>query len=66
MTCSADLLVCYFDSKQNKYGVIIPASCHCQPRFCKFALRFRELRGLLLQLNAYGGTDPSGAFTVRR
>ena len=69
MTCSAekaDILVRYFDSKQNEDEVVIPPSCHRQLRFCKFALRFRELRGLFLQLNAYSGTEPSGAFIVRR
>ena len=60
----ADLLVRYFDSKQNRDEVVIPASCHPQPRFCKFAFRSRELRKLLLQLDAYGGTDPSGVFPL--
>ena len=56
----ADLLSDHFDSKQSREAVDVPLTCHPSPSFTTCAFRSSEVRGLLLDLNPYGGTDPLG------
>ena len=60
----ADLLSDHFDSKQSREAVDLPLTCHPSPSLTTFALRSREVRRLLLDLNPYGGTDPLGMFPL--
>ena len=60
----ADLLSDYFDSKQSREAVDLPLTCHPSPSLITFALRSREVRRLLLDLDPYGGTDPLGMFLL--
>ena len=53
----ADLLSHHFDSKQSREAVDLPCSCHPSPSVTTFAIRSREVRRLLLDLDPYGGTD---------
>ena len=58
----ADRLSDHFDSKQSREAVDLPLTCRPSPSLTTFALRLREVRRLLLDLNPYGGTDPLGMF----
>ena len=53
----ADLLSDHFDSKQSREAVDLPLTCHPSPSLTTFAIRSREVRRLLLDLDPYGGTD---------
>ena len=58
----ADLLSNHFDSKQSRESVDLPLTCHPYPSIVTFAFRSSEVRGLLLDLDPCGGTDPLGMF----
>ena len=58
----ADLLSDHFNSKQSREAVDLPLTCHPSPSLTTFAFRSREVRHILLDLDHYGGTDPSGIF----
>ena len=58
----ADLLSDHFDSKQSREAVDLPLTCHSSPSLTTFAFRSSEVRRLLLDLDPYGGTDPSVCF----
>ena len=60
----ADLLLDHFDSKQSKEAVDLQLTCHPYPSLTTFAIRSREVRRLLLDLDPYVGTDPSGMFPL--
>ena len=49
-----------FDSKQYKDSVDLPSSCHPSQSLRAFAFIASEVRRLLLDLDTYGGADPSG------
>ena len=49
----ADLLSDHFDSKQTREAVDLPLTCHPSPSLTTFAIRSREVRRLLLDLNPY-------------
>ena len=54
----------HFDSKQFREAVDLPLTCHPSPNFTTFAFRSSEVRRLLLDLDAYGGTDPLGLYPL--
>ena len=54
----SDLLHDRFDGKQSKESVDLPLSCHPSPSLITSAVRSREVRRLLFDLDPYGGTDP--------
>ena len=51
--------ICYFC-----YIVDLPLTCRPSPCLTSFAFRSREVRRLLLDLDPYGGSDPSGMFPL--
>ena len=53
-----------FNSKQSREAVDLPLTCHSSPSLTTFAIRSREVRHLLLDLDPYGGTDPLGMFPL--
>ena len=60
----ADLLSDHFGSKQSREAVDLPLTCHPSPSLTTFAIRSREVRRLLLDLDPYGGNDPLGMFPL--
>ena len=60
----ADLLSDHFDSKQSREAVDQPLTCHPSPCFTTFAFRSSEVRGLLLDIDPYGGAYPLGLFPI--
>ena len=60
----ADLLSDHFYGKQSRESVDLPLTCHLSLRLTSFAFRSSEVRHLLLDLNPYGGSDPSGMFPL--
>ena len=60
----ADMLSANFDRKQSRDPVDLPSTCHSSPSLTTFAFRSREVKRLLLDLDSYGGTDPSGMFPL--
>ena len=60
----AALLANHFDGKQERDGITLPRTCHPWPELTSFAFRAREVKKLLLELDPYGGTDPSGMFPL--
>ena len=58
----ADLLSDHFDSKQSREAVDLQLTCHLYRSLTTFAIKSREVRGLLLDLDPYGGTDTLGCF----
>ena len=60
----ADMLPAHFDGKQSRDPVDLPSTCHPSPSHTTFAIRSREVKLLLLDLDSYGGTDPLGMFPV--
>ena len=60
----ADLLSEHFDSKQSREAVDRLLTCHPSPSLTTFAFRSSEVRRLLLDLDAYGRTDPLGMFPL--
>ena len=59
-----DLLSDHFDSKQSREVVDLPLTWHPSPVLTTFAVRSREVRRLLLDLDTYGVTDPLGMFRL--
>ena len=59
-----DLLLDHFGSKQSREAVDLPLTCHPSPGLTTFAVRLREVRHLLLDLDPYGGTDPLSMFPL--
>ena len=60
----AELLCTWFDSKQSRYIVKLPQTCHPRPAFCGIAFRAREVERHLLDLDPNGGVDPFGCFPM--
>ena len=60
----ATLLADVFDSKQSNEKLTMPHSCFPEPKLNSFAFRAREIKALLLDLDAYGGVDPNGIFPL--
>ena len=60
----ADLLSDHFDRKQSREAVDLLLTCHPSPSLTTFTFRSSEVRGLLLGLDPYGGTDPLGTFPL--
>ena len=60
----ADLLSDHFDSKQSREAVDLPLTCHPSPSLTTLAIKSREVRHLLLDLDPYGFTDPLGMFLL--
>ena len=53
-----------FDSKQSNAKLTMPPSCFPEPKLTTLAFRSREIRSLLLDLDAYGGAGPDGIFPL--
>ena len=60
----ADILSAHFDGKQSRDPVDLPSTCHPFPSLTTFAFRSREVKRLLLDLDSWAGTDPSGVFPL--
>ena len=60
----ATILADSFNSKQSREEIQLPHSCHPLPTFNSFAFRSSEIKCLLSDLDAYGGTDPNGLFPL--
>ena len=60
----ADLLSDHFPSQQSREAVDLLLTCHPSHCFTTFAFRSSEVGRLLLDLDAYGGTDPLGMFPL--
>ena len=60
----ANLLMSHFDAKQSRASVELPATCHPEPIFHKFAFRSKEIKQMLDDLDSNGGTDPLGMFPL--
>ena len=60
----ADMLSANFDRKQSRDPVDLSSACHPSPNLTSFPLRSREVKGLLLDLDSYGGTVPLGMFPL--
>ena len=60
----ADVLSDHFDSKQFRQAVDLSLTCHPSPSLTTFAFMSSDVRRLLLDLDPYGGTDPSGMFPL--
>ena len=58
----ADLLSDHFDGKQSRESVDLLLTYHPSPRLTTFAFWSSEVRRLSLDLDPYGGTNPSGMF----
>ena len=58
------LLSSQFDSKQCHEQFVTSLSCFPQSGFNSLAFRPSVLRGLLLDLDTYGGVDPLGVFPL--
>ena len=60
----ADLLSDHFDSKQSRESVDLLVTYHPSPSLITFAFRLNDVKGLLLDLDPYGGTDLFGMFPL--
>jgi len=60
----ADLFLRHFDEKQSRDKVTVPLSCFPRAKLSSFAFRSGELRSIMMGLDSYGGTDPSGVFPL--
>ena len=60
----ATLLADVFDSKQSNEKLTMPHSCFPEAKLNSLAFRSREIKNLLLDLDAYGGVDPNGIFPL--
>ena len=60
----ANILADSFNSKQSREELQLPLGCHPLPVFNTFAFRSSEIKFLLSDLDAYGGTDPNGLFPL--
>ena len=58
----ATLLADVFDSKQSNEKLTMPQSCFPEAKLNSLAFRAREIKDLLIDLDAYGGVDPNGIF----
>ena len=54
----------HFDCKQSRDSVDLLLTCHPSPSLTTFAVRSREVRHLLVDLEPYDGTDPLGMFPL--
>ena len=59
-----DLLSDHFDTKQSREAVDLSLTYHPSPNFTTFSFRSSEVRHLLLDFEAYSGTDPLGMFPL--
>ena len=60
----AALFADVFDSKQSNDSLILPQSCFPEAELTTFALRFGEVKKLLLELDPYDGAGPDGVFPL--
>ena len=60
----ATLLADVFDRKQSNEKLTMPDSCFPEAKLNSLAFRAREIKDLLLDLDAYGGVDPNGIFPL--
>ena len=60
----ADLLSNHLDSKQSRDAVDLPLICHPSLSLTNFVIRSSEVRRLLLDLDAYVGTNTLGMFPL--
>ena len=60
----ATLLADVFDRKQSDEKLTMPPSCFPEAKLNSLAFRAREIKDLLLDLDAYGGVDPNGIFPL--
>lgn len=60
----ATLLADVFDSKQSNEKLELPHSCFPEAKLTSLAFRSREIKALLMDLDAYGGVDPNGIFPL--
>ena len=54
----AEMLSAHFDGKQSRDLVDLPSTFHPSPSLTTFAIRSREVKRLLLDMDFYDGTDP--------
>ena len=60
----ADLLMGVFDAKQSRNEIVLPSTCHPEPRFGAFAFKSSLILTFLKELDSHGGTDPVGFFPL--
>ena len=60
----ASLLGVHFDGKQCRDEFSAPASCFPEPSCTSLAFRSGLVKKLLLDLDSYGGADPTGIFPL--
>ena len=60
----AELLSCFFYSKQSRNSLTWPDTCHNRPGLVGMAFKSREVFRLLSELDPHGGTDPLGFFPL--
>ena len=59
-----DQLSDHFDSMESREAVDLPLTCDSFPSLSTFAIRSREVRHLLLDLDPCGGSGPLGMFPL--
>ena len=60
----ADLLSAFFQSKQCHQDLDLPPTCSPEPILTKCAFRSSEIKSYMLDLDSYGGIDPTGIFPL--
>ena len=60
----ANLFADVFDEKQSNENLTMPHSCDPEAKLTTLALRSRENKNLLLNLDAYGSAGPDGIFPL--
>ena len=58
------MLSAHFGGMHSRDSIDLPSTCHLSPSLTTFAFKSWEVRWLLLDLDSYGGTDPSGIFPL--
>ena len=54
----AELLHRTFETKQSAEALLLPDTCHPEPRLTRFAFRARDVKNILDNLDSWGGVDP--------
>ena len=60
----ATLFADVFDRKQSNEKLTLPQTCFPESKLTGMAFRSREIKDLLLDLDAYGGAGPDGIFPL--
>ena len=60
----ATLFADVFDGKQSNEKLTVPQTCFPEAKLTGLAFRSREVKTLLLDLDAYGGAGPDGIFPL--